>query len=76
MRKNVIDPLVKDLTAAIDASVRERFRRASAAAREKDASAQAGREYVEACVQSIHFVERLDQEATGKVSEDHHHAEE
>jgi hypothetical protein len=71
-----IDPLVKDLTAAVGASVRERFQRASDAAREKDASVQAGREYVEAYVQFIHFVERLHQEATAQVSEDHHQAEE
>jgi hypothetical protein len=71
-----IDPLVTDLTAAVGTSVRERFQRASDAAREKDASVQAGREYVEAYVQFIHFVERLHQEATGKASEDHHHAEE
>jgi len=71
-----IDPLVKDLTAAIDASVRDRFRRAASAAREKDTSVQAGREYVETYVQFIHYVERLYQEATGQASEDHHHAEE
>jgi hypothetical protein len=71
-----IDPLVKELTAAIDASVRERFRRAADAAHNRDASVQAGREYVEAYVQFIHYVERLHQEATGQASEDHHHAEE
>jgi hypothetical protein len=71
-----IDPLVKDLTAAIDASVREHFRHAADAAREKDVSVQAGREYVEAYVQFIHYVERLHQEATGQASEEHHHAEE
>jgi hypothetical protein len=71
-----VDPLVKDLTSAIDASVRERFRRASNAAREKDASVEAGRRYVEAYVQFIHYVERLHQEATGQVSEDHQHQEE
>jgi hypothetical protein len=70
-----IDPLVKDLTAAVGASVRERFQRASDAAREKDASVQAGREYVEAYVQFIHFVERLHQEAAGQGSEEHHAGE-
>jgi len=68
-----VDPLVKDLTSAIEASVRERFRHAVDAAREKDASVQAGREYVEAYVQFIHFVERLHHEAAGEVSEDEHH---
>lgn len=68
-----VDPLVNDLTSAIEASVRERFSHAVAAAREKDASVQAGREYVEAYVQFIHFVERLQQEATGEVSEEEHH---
>jgi len=71
-----IDPLVKDLTVAIDESAREKFQRASAAAREKDASVQAGREYVEAYVQFIHFVERLHQEAPGQVSEGEHYGEE
>jgi hypothetical protein len=71
-----IDPLVKELTAAIDASVRERFRRVADAAHDKDASVQAGREYVEAYVQFIHYVERLHQEATGHASEEHHPVEE
>jgi hypothetical protein len=71
-----IEPLVKELTAAIDASVRDRFRLAANAAREKDASVQAGREYVEAYVQFIHYVERLHQEVTGPASVEHHHAEE
>lgn len=73
LESGAIDPLVKDLTAAIEVSVRDRFRRAIDAAREKDASVQAGREYVEAYVQFIHFVERLHQEAAGQVSEDAHH---
>jgi hypothetical protein len=70
-----IDPLVKDLTAAIDASVRKSFQRAADAVPEKDTSVQAGRKYVEAYVQFIHYVERLHQEVTGPACEEHHHAE-
>ncbi len=71
-----IDPVIKDLTAAMEAHVREGFQRALVAAREKDASVQAGREYVEAYVQFIHSVERLHQEVTGQVSGEEGHSEE
>jgi len=72
LESGVIDPLVNDLTAAVDASVREKFQRAATASREKDASVQAGREYVEAYVQFIHYVERLHQVTAGHVSHEHH----
>lgn len=76
LASGAIDPLVNELTAAIDASVREKFERAATAAREKDASVEAGREYVESYVQFIHFVERLHQETAGQFpAEEHHHQE-
>lgn len=71
-----IDPLIRELTNAIDANLRSRFQRAAHAAHEKDTSVAAGREYVEAYVQFIHFVERLHQAASAQVSEEHHHTEE
>jgi hypothetical protein len=70
-----VDPLLEDLTAAIEASVRERFGHAVEAAREKETSVQAGREYVEAYVQFIHSIERLHQETARKAPEEHHSEE-
>lgn len=75
LETGAIDPLVKNLTAAFDTSIRERFERAYHASHQKDASVEAGREYVEAYVQFIHYIERLHNEATAQASEEHHHEE-
>jgi hypothetical protein len=71
-----IDPLVEHLTAAMEAGVRERFRHVLHAAHEKDAGVEAGREYVEAYVQFIHYVERLHEAAVAAHADEHSHAEE
>ncbi len=71
LKSGVIDPLITDLTAAVASNVREKFHHAAIAAREKEASIQAGREYVEAYVQFIHFVEQMHQGAAGEVPDEH-----
>ncbi len=67
------DELIEHLTRATINGVREKFERARAAKRTAASSVEAGREYVEAYVQYVHYVERLHQNAVSPVE---HHAEE
>jgi len=66
------DALVKDLTNKVAEGIRERFAHALEANKHKDASVEAGREFVEAYVTFMHYVERLHEDATTNPS---HHAE-
>lgn len=47
------------LQAELESGLHQRFQRAIEARKHKDESVAAGREYVEACVDYIHYVERL-----------------
>lgn len=58
------DALVQELSAALAASVRKQFEQAAAAKKHADESVEAGREYVEAYVTFIHYVERLNADIT------------
>jgi hypothetical protein len=53
------DDLLNSMTARLAAEMRQRYRRAAETRRHADDSLQAGREYVEAYVTFVHFVERL-----------------
>jgi len=54
-----VDGLVKNITDHIAAGIRERFNRVIETKKHMDESIEAGREYVEAYVDYVHFVERL-----------------
>ncbi|MCE5186550.1 MAG: DUF6448 family protein [Planctomycetaceae bacterium] len=54
-----VDELAEHIASAAKAAVKERFEKVYAAKTKKDQSVKAGREYVEAYVQYIHFVEGL-----------------
>jgi hypothetical protein len=66
-----VDDLVTDVTKAVADGIRQRFNRTVATKKHADDSVAAGREYVEAYVEYIHYVERLHQTAEG-----HGHAHE
>jgi len=53
------DALVKHVTEAVAAGIRDRFTRALEAKKHADDSVAAGREFVEAYVEFTHYVERL-----------------
>lgn len=59
-----IEPVAKLLTSAVDAGVREQFKHALARKNFDQNDVAAGREYVEAYVTFIHYVERLHEAAT------------
>ena len=71
LEQGSVDPLVHEISAAIAAGIRERFEQALAAKKNADTSVKAGRTYVEAYVEFIHYAERLHQSATTAAG---HHA--
>jgi len=65
-----VDALAKSITGAVDSGIRERFARAAEARKHVGESVEAGREYVEAYVEFVHYVEGLHLQATGHAA--HH----
>jgi len=60
-----VDELAKEISHTIENGIRQRFQQALEAKKHNDASVEAGRKYVEAYVQFVHYVERLHQDADG-----------
>jgi hypothetical protein len=58
------EELIQQVTAEVAVGIRRRFSKVEAASRQADASVVAGRAYVAAYVEFIHFVEQLEQSAT------------
>ena len=59
-----VDKLTSEISEAVAAGIKERFQKAMEAKKSAGASVYDGREYVEAYVQYIHYVERLHMDAT------------
>jgi hypothetical protein len=57
LAKGSADEMIRLLQGHLEEAVRERFGKAAAAAKDKDKSIEAGREFVEAYVQYVHYVE-------------------
>lgn len=70
-----IEPLLKLITAAAQNSIREHFNRATSKKKFNENDTGAGREYVEAYVKFIHYVERL-YEVSDVSAEAHSHESE
>ena len=74
-----VDELLNDTTKAIAEGIRHRFAKAIAARKHADDNVEAGREYVEAYVDYVHYVERLHGDAAGTTTQheepapQHHH---
>jgi hypothetical protein len=71
-----IDDLLKLMTEAVVHGVREHFERAVALKKHASESVEAGREYVDAYVKYVHYVEKLYDDATAKTAHHGHGAEE
>ena len=65
LKTGSVDNLVKLITNEVTAGIRARFARAHGLSKHQNESVQAGREYVEAYVEFVHYVERLDLDAKG-----------
>lgn len=53
------DPMIAAISSHMSAAVKERFRKALDARKNKDKSVEAGRDFVAAYVEYMHFVERI-----------------
>lgn len=60
-----VEGLVRLVTGDVAAGIRERFARTAAARKHSDESVEAGRRYVEAYVEYVHYVERVHAAAAG-----------
>jgi len=58
------DQLIDDIATEVKSGLRERFERVEKTRKHKDESVEAGRRYVAAYVEFIHYAERLHQNAT------------
>jgi hypothetical protein len=67
-----VNDLVKEITDVVSAGIRERFNHAVEAKKHTDESVEAGREYVKAYVEFVHYVEGLHLAAAKDTA---HHAE-
>ncbi len=67
-----VDELVKEVTDATAKGIRLRFEEVMEAKKHAEESVEAGRKYVEAYVQYVHYVERLHLDAIGTAA---HHSE-
>lgn len=73
LEKGSVDALVRLVTDAAAAGVRQRFTHASEAKKHAEESVEAGREFVAAYIEFVHYTERLYQDS---IAEAAHHGEE
>lgn len=69
-----VDALAKDVSAAVADGIRHRFAAVSEAKKNAGTSVEAGRKYVEAYVEYVHYVERVAQVASGGGAHEGHTA--
>jgi hypothetical protein len=65
LEKSSVDDLVRSMTAQVTTGIRDRYSRTIERRQHAEESVQAGRAYVEAYVEFIHYVERLQEDVTG-----------
>lgn len=65
LKKGSVDHLVEHLTGQVAHGLKARFQAASEAQKRAGASVQAGRDFVRAYVEFVHYAERLHKDATG-----------
>lgn len=70
-----VDELASRIGRAVEESVRERFAAAIEAKKAANDSVEAGRKYVAAYVEFVHYVEGVHDLTTGHGGHHHHHAE-
>jgi len=63
-----VNDLVKEITGIVSAGIRERFNHVVEAKKHADESVEAGRQYVKAYVEFVHYVEGLHLAAVGPAS--------
>lgn len=76
LEKGNVDELAQKISTTVEASIRERFTAAAKARKHKDQSVEAGRKFVAAYVQFVHYVEAIHQMAAGEGAHHGHEATE
>jgi hypothetical protein len=66
------DEVVRMVTEAVGTGIRQRYVKVAEALKHKDESVAQGREFVEAYVDYTHYVEKLHQDATGRLTHGEH----
>jgi len=66
------DIVIGEISEKVAAGIRERFEKVLAARKHMDESIEAGREYVEAYVEFVHYVEKVHQAASGETTAHEH----
>jgi hypothetical protein len=69
LETGMVDDLVKTLAGTAEAGIRERFEKTLDKKKHADESVAAGREYVEAYITYVHFIERLRRDISGDEKE-------
>jgi len=69
-----VDALIGEVTSDVAKGIRQRFTRAQEAGTHADDSVEAGRRYVAAYVEYIHYVENINETLRGKASHANHEA--
>lgn len=70
IKNGSVDDLAKEVSALVISGIRQRFDRLMQTKKHKDETVALGREYVEAYVEFVHYVERLHNDASGSAA--HH----
>jgi uncharacterized protein DUF6448 len=70
-----VDGLISHLTSGVANGIRQRFARVQEAGRHANDSVEAGRQYVAAYVEFIHYIEGMHQTLSGAAGHAHHEAQ-
>lgn len=76
LEEGSVDGLIGKMTQHLTEGVRERFDRALKTSKHKDESVESGREYVEAYVEYMHYMEGIHKAVMGQGEHQHEEAEE
>ena len=74
LERGNVDDLAKRITAAVEGGIRKRFATASEARKHQGDSVDAGRKFVAAYVEFVHYVERIHDTALGHGAQHGHEA--
>jgi hypothetical protein len=69
IKNGSVDDLAKEISALVNSGIRQRFERLMQTEKHKDENVESGRQYVEAYVEFVHYVERLHNDALGSAAQ-------
>jgi len=69
IKNGSVDDLAKEISALVNSGIRQRFDRLMQTKKHMDENVASGRQYVEAYVEFVHYVERLHNDALGAATQ-------